>query len=348
MNKLIEWFKEIPLPDFGELKALLDLVEDRSGKSYPAIIWDMILCAFRYQATPRDYAMLGMFEMDEAQRATILTDAKNRQYLRALNQPQAEHYFTNKLEFLHLFKEEYGREYLDLSKTDADTFADFAIQHPSFIAKAEEEQGSSGAEKCALDPEEGMIGLYNRLKTSNKTLLEEVLEQHPKLEKLYPHSANTIRMVTMIDDQGETHLLYSALRIGRGGANTDDFNAGGLIIPIDPKTGKLEKYAVDRYGAAFERHPDTDVAFEGFAIPLWKETMVLTHKISKKVKGIRLVGWNLALTPKRPVLVKGSLNPTHEFYRPYPQNPEKRGMLPAFEAVVPYDSLKKKGRRAAK
>lgn len=348
MNKIINWFRELPLPNLAELRALLDLVEDRSGKSIPSILWDMLLCALRYQASPRDYAILGMFEMDEEQRATVLTGAKNKQYLRALNLPECEHYFTNKIEFFSIFKEEYGREYLDLSKADADTFADFAIQHPSFIAKSDEGQSSDGAEKCELSPEEGLMGLYNRLKTSNKTLLEEVLEQHPKLQKLYPHSANTIRMVTMIDDRGETHLLYSALRIGRGGANTDDYHAGGLIIPIDPKTGKLEKYAVDQNGTAFERHPDTDILFEGFSLPLWKETMVLTHKASKKVKGIRLVGWNFALTTEGPVLMKGSLNPTHEFYRPYPQNPEKRGLLPAFEAVVPLDSIKKKSRRAAR
>ena len=337
MNNLLYWLRQI---NPKEIWDLIDWVDDRSPQSKPAILWDMVCCAIRYGASPRDYALLGMDTMEEQERQTILTGYKNEQYIRYLNQPEDEHFFNNKLEFLGLFKEEYGREYLNLSASDADTFADFAISHPSFIAKAEEDPGGGAAEICELSPEEGLIGLYNRLKTSNKTLLEEALEQHEALQKLYPNAVNTVQMVTMIDGHGEPHLIYTALRIGRGGALTDHFNEGGLIVPINPKNGKLEKYAVDQERQVYERHPDTDIAFDGYSLPLWKEIMLLTHKASKKVSGIRLVDWIIAITPNRPVLIKGNLRPNQEFYRPYPQNEGKCGLLPAYEAVLPYTTVK--------
>ena len=342
MNKIIYLFKRIIGLDFKGLWDRVEQVRELTGMHHLAILWDMLLCGIRYEAGYIDYTIFGMYDMTDEQRATILTRGKNTRYVRALNNREDYHYFNNKTEFLALFEKECGREFLDLSQSDPDTFADFVIQHPIFIAKPQDGLCGKGVEKCSLDPEEGLMGLYNRLKTGGQTLLEPVLEQHDKINKIYAGSVNTLRMVTMVDDEGNPHLLYSALRIGSGGAVVDNFNSGGMVVPVDPKTGKLEKYAVNKAGQAFERHPDTDILFEGYALPLWKQSLLLTYNASKKVPGVRLVGWDLCITPDGPVLVEGNHYPGHDIYRPVPQNPEKKGLLPAFNAVVPYSSLEER------
>ena len=60
-----------------DVKDCLAIVEQRTGKSKPEILWDMALCAFRHQAGFYDYTIFGMYDMTEEQRQKVLTRGKN-------------------------------------------------------------------------------------------------------------------------------------------------------------------------------------------------------------------------------------------------------------------------------
>ncbi len=334
---LIESVKKLSTTEFKEY---LERVNRLTGKNDAAIIWDMAACAFRHQAGYKDYTIFGMYDMTDEQRKDILTRGKNQQYIEALNKPEDRHYFENKIEFLELFAKESGREYLDLSNATYDDFEAFFQKHGQMIAKPEAGLWGRDVEKVDPGEEEGALALYNRLKTGGQTLIEEVLEQHVAVDALYSGSVNTVRMVTMTDDKGAPHLLYAAMRLGRSGSVIDNFHSGGLIVPIDMKKGKLVGVAATQMGESFETHPDTGIKFDGYFLPYWKEVLTLTAEATQKVPGVRFVGWDLAITPKGPVLVAGTPTPGHDIYQLVPQNPEKKGMLPVFDAAVPYETVK--------
>lgn len=323
-----------------EVQDCVDQVMRITGKTKWAVLGDMALCAFRHQAGYHDYTIFGMYDMTEEQRKNILTRGKNQQYIEALNPPEDRHYFENKTEFLKLFARESGREFLDLTNATFDDFEAFFQRHGQMIAKPE--AGLWGRDVEKVDPEEegSVVALYNRLKTGGQTLIEEVLEQHVAVDALYPDAVNTVRMVTMTDDKGSPHLLYAAMRLGRSGSVIDNFHSGGLIVPIDLKKGHLVGVAANQQGEFFESHPDTGIRFDGYFLPYWKELLALTSKVTKKVPSIRFVGWDLAITPKGPVLVAGTPTPGHDIYQLVPQNPNKEGMLPIFDAAVPYEWVK--------
>ena len=144
----------------------------------------------------------------------------------------------------------------------------------------------------------------------------------------------------MLDDNGDAHPLYAAMRLGSGGAVVDNFNHGGMVIPVSLETGALTGVAVDKQGRSYEAHPDTKEVFDGYSLPHWEAALKLGLTAAKKVPTVRLVGWDIALTPTGPKLVEGNHYPGHDIYQLVAQNPEKKGMLPVFDAVVPYDSLK--------
>ena len=336
---LIESFKKFNTQD---IKECVEKVAHITGKSNAEILWDMVLCVFRHQAGYNDYTNFGMYDMTEEQRKTILTRGKNQQYIHALNNPADRHYFENKVEFLEFFSEEIGREYLDLSKATFDDFEAFFQKHNQMIAKPDAGLGGKDVEKVDPKEEGSAVALYNRLKTGGQTLIEEVLEQHVALDAIYPDAVNTIRMVTMTDQNGSPHLLYAAIRIGKNGSVIDNFHSGGLVCPIDMKKGRLIGPAADLQGQAFESHPDSGIHFDGYFLPYWKEVLTLTAKATQKIPSIRFVGWDLAITPTGPVLVAATPTPGHEIYQLIAQNPEKKGILPLFDAAVPYEWVKKR------
>ncbi len=341
MSKLTYLIKRVAAMDLNGLKERLGQVRKITGKSKAYILLDMLICGMRYEAGYIDYTIFGMYDMTHAQRKDILTRGKNTKYVSTLNKREDFHYFNNKPEFLALFAKECGRDYLDLNQGDITDFEAFIEKHPIFMAKPEAGLCGKGIEKIN-SKEESPIALYNSLKTNGQTLLEEVLTQHEKVNDLYPGAINTVRMVTMTDDEGAPHLLYAAMRLGSGGAVVDNFNSGGMVIPVDPEKGTLVGVAVNKAGHAFDAHPDTALKFDGYQLPCWEECRRLAFDAAVRMPTIRLVGWDLAITPGGPVLVEGNHYPGHDIYQLVPQNPEKKGMLPVFDAVVPYSSLKKR------
>ena len=126
---------------------------------------------------------------------------------------------------------------------------------------------------------------------------------------LNAESVNTIRIVT-IRENNEIKILSSVLRVGTSKSkNVDNWAAGGLCIEID-KNGVLTQYgyAKPKYGDKFEVHPDSKVKFKGFTIPYYDEVVNLVKKAHEKLYGIESIGWDVAVTQDGPVLIEGNDN----------------------------------------
>lgn len=339
MPDLVYLFRRVRNLNFDGMRARIDEAHQRSGKAKLAIFLDMANCALRYQAGYIDYVIFGMYDMNAKQRSQLLTRGKNNRYVAALNRKADWDKFEDKLKFHSIFHEEIGREYLDLSKADFETFAAFCRRHPTLIAKPVSGMCGKQVEKLTIGEDE-LKERYDSLRQSGQTLLEEVIEQHPVISSIHPHAINTIRVVTIVGDQGPK-VVYTALRCGRGTSVVDNFNSGGMCVPIDPETGVIHNVAVDKAGNVYAEHPDTHVSFDGFAIPDWENCLAVVRRAATRIPGVRYVGWDIAVTPKGPVLVEGNHFPGHDIYQLKAQNPGKKGMMPIYESVVPYKSLEK-------
>ena len=135
--------------------------------------------------------------------------------------------------------------------------------------------------------------------------------------------------------------VHPPLRCGRANSVVDNFVAGGMTVPIDIETGVIHNVAVDKVGNVFARHPDTDIPFDCFALPDWQKCIDLAKLAAMRVETVKYVGWDIACTPGGPILVEGNHFPGQVLYQLKAQTPDKIGMLPAYEAVIPYNSLKR-------
>ena len=128
-------------------------------------------------------------------------------------------------------------------------------------------------------------------------ILQDKIQQHHEMNRLNPHSINTVRMVTVRGENGP-HLWNTFCRIGTARSGfVDNVSSGGMAVGIDDE-GKLMKFGFCEPGAGTKVtvHPDSGVTFESFEIPRFKEAMNLVLSLHRKMYMFHSIGWDVVIT----------------------------------------------------
>ena len=325
--------------DTKQMKTVCAAVAKEAHRPRALVFGDMLWCGFRYRAGYRDYELFRFWELGGKERASVLTRGKNDRYVAALNRREKRAVFEDKLLFLTRFAPYVKRRFLDLETATPEAFRAFGEEVGSFVVKPKDATHGDGVEKFDAAGVEDWAALLSRLKAGGQTLCEETIRQHPGLDLIWPGSVNTIRVTTLLRD-GEAHVVAAYLRVGNGKRPVDNFNAGGMVTPLDPLSGVIRCPARDKAGTLYERHPVTGTTFAGTAVPMWPEVLSLLKEAALVEPEVRYVGWDVAVTPDGPLLVEGNHYPGHDIYNLPGQRPDGMGVLPDFEAVIPYREVK--------
>lgn len=141
-------------------------------------------------------------------------------------------------------------------------------------------------------------------------IIQETVIAHKDISAINPHCLNSLRIDTFLNQDGTAEVISAFLRYGVQGSIVDNTSLGGSQVGIDLKTAKLDKFGFatisDGNGMIYEAHPDTHIVFEGYEIPLFKESLELVKKAAESTPGLRLIGWDVAVLPDGPVLIEGN------------------------------------------
>ena len=147
--------------------------------------------------------------------------------------------------------------------------------------------------------------LREELKGSSYVVQKRLL-QHPYLSRLNPSCVNTLRVVTVIEKgEAEPRIFAHFLRLGVE-SPVDNRAAGGLAVLVDGR-GVLRGKGFGHH-AVYDRHPVTDVVFEGYQLPFWDEVYGLVLNAHRILPDIPSIGWDVAFLPDRPILIEGNDN----------------------------------------
>ena len=174
--------------------------------------------------------------------------------------------------------------------------------------------------------------LREHLDGAGHVLLEECVVQHRDLMALHPCSVNTCRVITFTHG-GRTKVVAAYLRIGNG-RYVDNFNNGGMVVPIEEDSGEIIYPALDKSGRLYDVHPLTGVAIKGFRIPLWDEVIALCEQAGQVVPQVGIVGWDVCVTDNGPLLIEGNDYPGHDIYQLPPHRTNGIGVLPKFQKAM--------------
>lgn len=325
----------------------IDSIHQKTGKSKMALFFDMQRCAIKYGAGYMDYDLFEMYDLTAKQRDTYITRGRNNALVAKYNDKAYFHTFENKDEFNTLFKDYIKRDWIKVNGSSKEAVIAFMEKYPAFMAKPIDGGCGHGIEKIHTNEFASSEKIYEHLTQNNANFeLEEVIVQHPEVSNIYPDSINTVRVVTILTTQDHRsylslseeekknaklvpHIICAYFRIGNG-KFVDNFNSGGMVAPVDEKTGIVSDRAIDKKKNLYERHPQTNNIIKGFQFPYWKEALTMCKEAAKIVPEMGYVGWDVCFTPDGPIFVEGNEFAGHDIYQLPEHTPNKLGMMPKF------------------
>lgn len=140
------------------------------------------------------------------------------------------------------------------------------------------------------------------------------VEQHAYAARIYPHSANTLRVLTAWDhDRSEFFVAAAVQRIGTSlSGRVDNWSAGGLCAGIDLATGRLgpatRKPNRDSRRTWWSVHPDTEEPIKGVEVPGFSTVCAELLAVCDRFPP-RYIGWDIVITPDGWSIIEANSSP---------------------------------------
>ena len=335
--------------DYKAMLEKINSIHKKTGMGRVHIFLDMAKCARLYGAGYMDYDLYEMYNLTDEQRDTYITRGRNNELILKYCDKDYLHYFINKDEFNEIFEKYLHREWISMKKPREEVIA-FMDRHDVFMAKPVDGGCGHGIIKITTSEYGSLDEIYDMLISHNVNYeLEELIIQHEAVNKIYPGSINTVRIVTIVTTEDDyslltlpkeqrrsvplkPHIICAYFRIGNG-KYVDNFNSGGMAAPVDVETGTVLQPAIDKKKNLYEVQPQTGTPIKGFKFPYWKEALDLCREACQVIPEMGYVGWDVAFTPEGPVFVEANEFPGHDIYQLPEHTPDKIGMMPIFNKL---------------
>lgn len=322
--------KTIIKKGFNSLMKNTKKINRKTNKNEFLIIMDILLCKLLYGSNPVDYYEFSFYELDKKKRSTYVTRGLEMR-LRKMNDKSYTHIFDNKGFFLEKFSNFTQREWILTKDLSMEEFESFLENKDCFILKPIDAQEGRGIKKINVSSYESIQDIYDYI-IKKEAVLEEWIVQHKDISKLYNKSINPLRVVTF-NKKGQCYILGARLTIGSKG-DIANASLNDMMSPVDLDTGKLKYSAADEIGNVYIKHPITNVDIKGTKIPYWNEILLLVEHASKIIPEVPYIGWDIAITPKGPVIIEGNTAPGYRTTQYKVHLPNRIGQRKIYEKVL--------------
>lgn len=291
----------------------LKMLSKREGIALPYIWWDFAKASIVHGAILNHYVRGQMYKLKGCERKKSLT---YRRILKTYDRCNDKN-FIPRLNNKHLFNAHFhnfvNRSWLYSREMNFDEFNALCDKCSTLIIKPEDGVEGFGIRKCH-PPQEvtERKALFNEL-VSISCMVEECIENHPGMV-FNNTSVNTVRAHSMIDSNGDVHILKMLLRAGVGDTVVDNYARGGCVYELDTQSGHIISPSLKKNGEEVRVHPGSDIYVLGRQVPKWAEVVEAVKSAHKELPQCRFIGWDVAVTPTGIELIEGNHNPDYEFF----------------------------------
>ena len=139
-----------------------------------------------------------------------------------------------------------------------------------------------------------MLNKNNRLRKDGY-VIQKFAQQHPVFERFNSSSFNTLRIMTA-RVKNEIVVISVYFRMGKKGNTIDNIVTGGVLCGVG-ENGKLYKTGYDIRFNAYEKHPDSEIIFDGFKLPGYKNAVEFCKKHHWKFPHFTFISWDIGISP---------------------------------------------------
>lgn len=183
----------------------------------------------------------------------------------------------------------------------------YITEEQEVICKPSLESGSGRSIKF-WDTKNSLNEIISFLNNKKETdyIIQRIIEQHEDLNKIHSGSVNSLRIVSILMQDG-VYILSSNLRMGVDSGRVDNVTAGGISCGINTD-GTLKKYATSYYtGEKYEKHPQ-GLIFDKYKIPSFDKAIELIKHAHPLIPHFRLVSWDIAIDKEGcPILIEANM-----------------------------------------
>jgi hypothetical protein len=221
-----------------------------------------------------------------------------------------------------------------------DNLIEYLIKENSFILKPIDDDGGVGVVKVEYynsnfywnSSEFSLEQLRSNILKLDNYFVSETLKQNEYSDKLYSHSVNTVRLLTMINPSTNIPFIAAcAHRIGNDISKpVDNCAKGGYTASIDVDFGIIGKAVNTKFKGTqpkyFSTHPDSGSPIEGVTVPYFEELKKQALELHERLSFIEYIGWDFALSKDNKwVVIEGNDSADlklHQVHEPLLKNPE--------------------------
>lgn len=257
-----------------------------------------IVSYLRYDCTIKDFFTFKLYLLNSRGKKLFVTNGYLMKMYKRINKPELAHLLKSKEETFIKYGKWMNRMWCGVKYNNSlENYDEFIKNNSKCIVKPLELCAGHGIRIIELKDYTAEKLQQECLK--NNELIEELIVQHDKMKSLHPDSVNTIRITTE-----DKKIIGVMMRIGAGGSAVDNACSGGMFAQVDVDNGIVVTNAFNYNGEVFFKHPDTNVTFLGFEIPMWTECIKLIEEAAEILPEIPIIGFDIAITDNGPVIVE--------------------------------------------
>lgn len=140
--------------------------------------------------------------------------------------------------------------------------------------------------------------MINFIKNLDGYILTEYLFTHKDLGQIWDKTPNTLRLLTVKEDNANPQIAYTYIRFGSETTGlVDNMHAGSVAAFVDIDNGYFTngRVIINDEWAERKLHPDTKVSLEG-TLPFWGQIKETVLAICNYIPQIRLMGFDIVIT----------------------------------------------------
>lgn len=303
--------------NYADLKQSLTCVVKKGYSKYK-LLADMVLSSILYGSSFVDYFNFQFYRKGKKERKAYATMGIMYKFHKKVNDQQYIQRIDDKQEFFKNFTKFCNKPYL-FTKTQSQELILVLQQkdQKKIVIKDPVSTGGKGVRvakvsisnsKVFIDAVEAEQYLKEHFQQSEMFYFEDYIEQHSSIAEISPTAVNTIRVITMINDQQIPEVIGAVFRISVD-CPVDNYSAGNLAAEIDIDTGVVvtggigKRSSCDQYHIT---HPITGKEIKGFQIPHWDKVTISALEAAMVFPKVRTVGWDIAVTENGVVFIEGN------------------------------------------